>query len=316
VSLKKRLIKGIFALLLIAGLFYFTSFEEVFKALLNLTPASVLLLLLVSLILIWISVIKWGMLLRELGGNFTSFYLGKLYLLGYFVNSFLPSQVGGDLLRSVSIGKTLGHDRAFAATILERYTGIVAMSVLAFITMWCVHVPPLIRWLVFGFVLGVAAATIVALSRKALVILVKIGLPAKYLKLLLKIQRAFRIIYSKPWIIVKALLLSFLYHTFTVVNTAICAAAVGWHNVSLLDLFTVLPLILLVGALPLTPSSLGIQEGAFYFFLQMIGATRGQALGIAVILRAKGYFLASLGGIVFFSRTKSKDAAQFSLFSM
>ena len=73
--------------------------------------------------------------------------------------------------------------------------------------------------------------------------------------------------------------------------------------------FIVLPLILTIGALPLTPSGLGIQEGAFVFFLHGIGASEEQALLIALILRAKSVILALLGGLVFIKVRKKKETS-------
>ena len=89
-----------------------------------------------------------------------------------------------------------------------------------------------------------------------------------------------------------------MYHTVTVVNTLAAAAAVGWSQPPVAELFVVLPLILLVGALPLTPNGLGIQEGAFFFFLCAVGASPAQALGVALVLRAKSYVLALFGWLV------------------
>jgi uncharacterized protein (TIRG00374 family) len=110
-----------------------------------------------------------------------------------------------------------------------------------------------------------------------------------------KIQAALNLARREKKLLAHALLLSFLFHTLTVVNTLICAYAVGWNTAPVGDLFVVLPLILLVGALPVAPGGLGLQEGAFVFFLTGIGATPAHALGIGLILRAKSYLLALIG---------------------
>ena len=62
-------------------------------------------------------------------------HLFNLYLVGYFVNLFMPSYLGGDLVRSWYAGKEIGQHEALAATILERYTGFVAMIVLAILAL-------------------------------------------------------------------------------------------------------------------------------------------------------------------------------------
>jgi uncharacterized membrane protein YbhN (UPF0104 family) len=91
--------------------------------------------------------------------------------------------------------------------------------------------------------------------------------------------------------------LSITFHLLTVVNTVAVATAVGWASPPWGDLFVVVPLILLVGAVPISPHGLGLQEGAFVFFLHSVGATTGQALAIALVLRAKSYVLALVGAL-------------------
>jgi uncharacterized membrane protein YbhN (UPF0104 family) len=103
-------------------------------------------------------------------------------------------------------------------------------------------------------------------------------------------------------LLLKAFGLSVLFHLLTIVNTAAVGAAVGWSDIPWGGLLVVVPLILLIGAVPISPQGLGIQEGAFVFFLHSVGATTGQALAIALVLRAKSYVLAILGGGVWLVR--------------
>ena len=123
-----------------------------------------------------------------------------------------------------------------------------------------------------------------------------------------KIQDSFRVVKSNPKLILKALALSYLYHTFTVINVIATGYVVGWVNPPVSDLFVALPLVLLISALPLTPNSLGIQEGAYFYFLTGLGASNSSALAIGLVLRAKQYVLALIGWVVFLaegSRNKS-----------
>jgi len=103
---------------------------------------------------------------------------------------------------------------------------------------------------------------------------------------------------SRRGVLMEALAVSLLFHSIPVVNTCAAAAAVGWYDVPVRELFVVLPIILLLGSLPITPSGLGIQEGAFVFFLTGLGASPAAALGVGVVLRAKSYLLALIGGAV------------------
>ena len=97
----------------------------------------------------------------------------------------------------------------------------------------------------------------------------------------------------------ESMLYSFVFHSFTVLNTIVAGVAVGWLGAPVTELYVVLPLILLIGFIPITPSGLGLQEGAFFFFLTQLGATPEQALGLSLVLRAKQLILAALGSLVF-----------------
>jgi uncharacterized protein (TIRG00374 family) len=262
---------------------------------------AILYLGLLAVLLIYISSLKWQYFLEALGSHVSVFHLFRLYMVGYFINLVVPSYVGGDAVRSWYAGKKVGQHEAATATILERYTGFVAMVVLALSFVWFVDLVTIeIKLAVVGIALGLIAITLLALSPGLLNQFDKISQLRPIIKHVKKIQAGFHLARKDKRLLVKAMALSFVFHTATVVNTMAAAYAVGWYNPPMQDMFVVLPLILLIGALPIAPSGLGIQEGAFYFFLTGLGATPGQALGVGVVLRAKGYTVALIGGLVWY----------------
>jgi len=295
--------RGILAAALIAVLIYFAGARDVAETLEEVTLGAFLVLLLISVPLILISALKWRLFLTELsmGGAVPSTArLFGLYLVGYFVNLLLPSFVGGDAVRSYYAGKKVGQHGAAAATILERYTGLVAMILLALLLL---PRSSLVTWqiemAVWALAAGLAFGTLVALSPHLVLLVGALPGGKKITKHLTRIQEALHLSRRNMGLLLKAFALSLLFHCFTVLNTVAAGWAVGWEGIPAGDLFVVLPLILLIGALPLAPSGLGIQEGAFFYFLQGIGATPAQALGVGLVLRLKSYVLALLGGLVF-----------------
>lgn len=295
-----RLFAGVIVL---ATLVYFADWRAVALAVSHLSVSLLIALGLVSFLLIFVSALKWKLFVDSFGTAVSVWRLSELYLVGYFVNQFLPSQVGGDVVRSWYVGKSVGQHAAAAATILERYTGLVAMVMLALSFMWWSN---LVTWQVKGIVLlvavGLIGGTVVALSPMLLALVLKLPGGGQIARHLSKIQAGLQLARENRALLGRAMGFSLLYHTLTVANTLVCAAGVGWLDPPVLDLFVVLPLILLVGALPLSPSGLGIQEGAFFFFLHGVGATPAQALGIALILRVKLFVLALLGWVVWLRR--------------
>ncbi|MBX7144612.1 MAG: flippase-like domain-containing protein [Oligoflexia bacterium] len=301
-----KFVKYALAIAALATLCFLADIRELWATLSQLTPWSLSYLMLVSALLIYISALKWGLFLEHLGDRVAIAHLFGLYLIGYFVNLLMPSYLGGDVVRSYYVGKKVGQHEAAAATILERYTGLVAMLVLAAATMWFVSLVTLeIKLAVLIIGAGLVVLTYCALADWPLRRMESVRFLVPIVKSLRKIQEGFRLVKGAPALLGKAMLLSFLYHTFTVLNTAAAGWVVGWETAPLGDLFVVLPIILLVGAVPLTPQGLGLQEGAFFFFLQGVGATPAQALGVALVLRAKSYILALLGAGLFVRQRKS-----------
>jgi uncharacterized protein (TIRG00374 family) len=297
VTSSRRLAKVLFSALIVSFLFLIVDFSELVAALSSLTIPIVLLLLLISIVLIYLSCIKWQYFVEAFGQRISIFRLFAYYLIGYFVNLFVPSYLGGDLARSFYVGKKIGQHKAFAATILERYMGLVAMLVLALFFMWFVDLVAIeIKLVVLFFAIILMFVTFLALSPSALNGIRRLPFGDKVFNHLQKVQESFRLARSKPTLLVKTLLLSFLFHILTVINTLAAAYAVGWNEVPVIDLFIVLPLILLIGSLPLAPSGLGLQEGAFVFFLVGIGASPAEAFGVAIVLRAKHLLLSLTGG--------------------
>jgi uncharacterized protein (TIRG00374 family) len=62
---------------------------------------------LLSPILIFTGVAKWHILLRSQGFQVSMWRLYALYMVGKFFNNFLPSNVGGDVVRGYELGKSI-----------------------------------------------------------------------------------------------------------------------------------------------------------------------------------------------------------------
>lgn len=302
-----QLLKALVALLLVLLLVYWVDLDELLLALESLTWELAGYLLLLSVLLIYISALKWQLFLGALGRHIRVELLFRLYVIGYFVNQLMPSFIGGDALRSWHVGRLVGQHEALAATVLERYTGFVAMVGIALASCWFL---PSIGWPVRG---GVVLATLI------LIFVTTLGLSENFMRLLervtvfkvvvchgRRVQASFRLVRNQPGLLAKAMGLSLLFHVFTVANTMAAAWAVGWGNPPIAELFVVLPLIMIIAALPITPSGLGLQEGAFMVFLQLLGASPAEALGVGVVLRVKAYFLGVVGGLLWLGLGKGE----------
>ena len=304
------ILRFLIAVLVLFGLFSLVGVTEMLKVFSEVDPFWLVLLLLLAPVMVWASCLKWNLFIKASGNSVPMSHLMKLYTVGYFFNTFTPSYVGGDVARSFHLGKYLSNQRdAFIATFLERFTGLLAMSLLGviFLSLGASATSGLsiaILSVAFGaFVLGLICFSLrfanfsFGIARWACNYLPE-KLSGKIVKLIEKVDEGMCHARNNRLLLFKALLLSLFFHCLTVLNTYLGARTVGWDNPDIAGLFVVVPLVLLVSMAPITPSGLGIQEGAFLFFLQRIGGTKAHGLGVGVVLRAKIVLLGLIGGLI------------------
>ncbi len=285
---------GVLALLLTC-----TEPIAVLSAFKDISLGDIALLGIIAFLLILVSVVKWRAFLLRLGIHSSLPRLLALYLLGYFVNLLMPSVLGGDVVRSLYVGKRGDRAHSISATLLERYTGLMAMLLMAIVGVWWApHVTPPIRVMVCALTLGAVFGSLLLFTRKTTWLLECVRVPEKIILLVRRIEDGLIAGMRDKQLVMWALMLSVVFHALTVANTAAAGWAIGWEDIPVGELIVVVPLILLAGAVPISPQGLGIQEGAFVFFLHALGCTTEQALALALLLRAKSYVLALIGGMV------------------
>lgn len=301
-----RLILGILAIVI---LLYVIDVHTVVAALRDIRLIDLVYLLVLSIALVLVSVMKWRAFLERLGIQASIPHLFRLYLVGYFVNLIMPSSLGGDVVRSIYVGNNVDKVRAVSATLLERYTGLLAMVFMSLIAVFFApQVTTQVRTLTFVVGFATLALTVALLTGQLVRLSALLRVPLKIHTKLERLQEGLHWGLSDRALLIRAAVLSISFHLLTIVNTAAVGHAVGWETIPWSDLLVVVPLILLVGAIPVSPQGLGIQEGAFLFFLHSVGATTGQALAIGLVLRAKSYVLAAVGGVMWLGLSKSRAA--------
>jgi glycosyltransferase 2 family protein len=302
----------VFAAALVALLFYVVDFREVLRAFGHIRLEYLFYLALLTLVLIWISCIKWQMFIRAAGHEVPLVPLMKFYTMSYFFNMFLPSSLGGDMARSFQLGLRLkSHKSAFAATFVERLTGFLAMILMGvtFVaigsraTAGVEAAVLLVAFVSLSGALVCFSETLSKLCFRQVAFICRLAgwarLANKLDKFFSKVSESIDFAQNDIRLFSKAMVLSVAFHLLAALNTYVCALAVGWQDAQYGSLCMVVPLVLLVSIAPITPGSVGIQEGAFLFFLIRVGATQGQGLGVALLLRAKNVITALFGGLLY-----------------
>jgi uncharacterized protein (TIRG00374 family) len=264
-------------------------------------------LLLISLTMVWISSLKWGLFLRDRGARIGQSRLFGLYLIGYFFNNFLPSSVGGDGVRAFMAGREIASQAAsFASVILERATGVLALIALASLLALFderLLANPIISLTLGGGLAGAAVALAVFFRprllragidrlRRAPPLLARLaGRGERLADEVLRFRHRHRLL-------LLSLLYSVAFHLMAGLNVYVSCWTIGFPP-PLLDIFVITPVILLLTMLPVSPNNLGWWEWCFSVLLLEAGATAAEGLAVALTIRGVTLVIALAGGVLF-----------------
>ena len=294
-------------------LFRVVDVSETFALLVTVSWTWIVLLLAISAVLIGISCAKWDLFLRNREIHAPFDQLCSLYLIGYFFNNFTPGNVGGDVVRGALLGHQSGkHSDAFGSVFMERFTGFLALFVMALVgsTFKTELLEDLrLRWFMGGVALLFFGAVVAMAFPPAQRLIRWVFSKGEGLKVVRKLSAFAEVVFSfheHKSLLAKAMGWSLAFQLMTIVNTQAACMSLGLE-VSFLDLMVLVPMVLLVAAVPLSPGGLGLLEGGFVFFLAMAGLTEPEAFSVALILRGKNLFLALIGGLLLLLRRSEPD---------
>jgi len=252
---------------------------------------------------ILISTYKWKLLAREAGFDFPYFRYVRWYIAGTFVNNFLPSIVGGDTYRALSLGKIDNSRSSAAASVLfDRYTGLVGMAVLAcvFALMNIVAVfrEPFWLALFIGAIAGVIAQGVALPGRRwSISRLLNIVAPKKGMRLGVALER------YGSWPI---LLRSFGWGmVFAFLGVGIANYILFWAlgvEMGLVEFLSVIFFINIISALPLSINNIGLKEWAYFVFFGFLGVAPEVSVTAAIISRLVQMVISLLGITTFFAK--------------
>jgi glycosyltransferase 2 family protein len=302
----KASLKLITGLLLIAGILYFVDWRKTVTVLAS-TDATLALLAVVVLSLnIFISTWKWQILLRSHGLIIPFHEALRAYWVGLFCSNYLPSTVGGDVVRMVML-RRLGRSAEVAASIvLERVTGLVVLLICSAIGL---GIRPAYfdiggAWFVLSSSIAVSMALLLTLTMLSSSLnrwllsarVTKVSMVQLLRAKLGKLSNAIEHYRADRRAVMFNLLLSILFYIIIMLFQFMLLVAVG-ADVPFLDVAAIAPIIPLVSLLPVSMNGLGVAEGAFVLFYTQAGVLPEQALAAAALRRVLALLVTLVGGM-------------------
>jgi len=271
-----------------------------------------------------ISIFRWQALLKAQGINLPFAMTLKLSFVGYFFNVALPGAVSGDVVKAVYVAKEAPGKRAFAfsSIIIDRLIGISALVMVASIAWGISLMSPAISgnaslWRAIELTVGSAGLAVFIFygylflvpDRHDWIAKMLRGLEGKSPKFgsLTRIYEGLRNYSKHRGVVVGTLLISMCIHVLVTAGVICCANAIGETHIDYLSFYLVVPLGMIITAIPVLPAGIGTGHAAFLTLFKLLGSDRGVDVFNLYILSILIH--AVLGGFVYlFSKSNYKVA--------
>jgi uncharacterized protein (TIRG00374 family) len=256
---------------------------------------------------------RWGLLLDAQGVSVPGRTLTGSFLVATFFNNFLPSNIGGDVVRIADTAPAAGSKTlAMTVILVDRVLGLTALVIIAssgalVASLLGVHIPGA-RWLWMASAF-VAAAAISVIAMPQLV--------GDAVSHALRPVRALK----KPWLTERVQRLEDAVIRFRNAPSAVAGAFAGAMVVQItivafylltaeglsvpLPIFlgaVLIPVSLVVQMAPVSINGFGVREAVFAFFFRRFGLPTDAAVALSLVSTGMVMGLSLVGGFFFLRR--------------
>lgn len=306
--LTKTLFRIFFSASIFGLIFYFLPLSDVWNSIRRISFPTWSMVLVLFLFLHFIGTLKWRLLIRLGKAKLSIKESVRCYFAGLFANLFLPSLVGGDILRAgIAMRSSKRKTGIIFGSLLDRIIDVLSLCLLVICAGGLTHNGlrtqngNVLLFVLIMFIVGVVCAISLLIIR-----------PSKKIpkRIRFKIQRirlGFRKLIREPYYAVAAFCLSIIIQTGFVLTNIMIGKSVGIALTSQVWFLT-WPIAKISAMLPISFCGFGVREAAFAGLLKPFGIepamTVGQSIVWETIIIAGGL----LGGIIWKSLKKNNKS--------
>lgn len=267
--------------------------------------------LVLYLVMLMASAWRWGQLLRTQDVPVSTGRLLRSYLVATFFNNFLPSNIGGDVIRIRDTVAPAGS-KTLATTIvvLDRGIGLIGLLVVAALATSALSassatgapVWPLLLWIP-GIVGLLALTGLVALPGTLRTVFVPLRrIRSEWVDLRLdRLEGAFAKFRQHPGGLMNCFAGAVLVQ-LTLVAFYLAVAHSANIHVPVVHLAVLVPLSFVIQMLPVSMNGLGVREATFSYYFRMLGLPAESALVLSLLGAATILVFSLSGAAAFLSR--------------
>ncbi|MBE0433199.1 flippase-like domain-containing protein [candidate division WOR-3 bacterium] len=228
----------------------------------------------------------------------------RIYLISLFFNNFLPTTVGGDMMRVVYTMKDRRAD-SLATVLVDRILGFVGLFIFAlFAVVYLLMVKnetEFLPFMVIGLVV-VSLITFLFFSRRAYRVISPLICKVRIFGAGARIRRLHEAgnDFSNAWgTIIACIVLSILIQATLAIAPYLVLLGMGNTGVNLLPFFIYVPIINVISMIPVSLNGLGIRENFYVILFSRAGLSGELSLAISLLSFFVIFMLSLNGGVLF-----------------
>lgn len=242
----------------------------------------------------------------------------RLTVMGYFFNNFMPTAVGGDIIKAyIASIKNKQRLKSYASVMMDRFIGLYTFLVVAAIALFIDSgrvESPVVRPLVLILILLGAVGFVIATNNRVSGLFEKLFRRMKMMQLGEKLNEVLSIVQdyrNRKRIVAEALIVSLISQTFYFLVIYMFFLALG-APVSIGNIFLIMPVVTFISMIP-SLGGLGVREGAMVaLFMPIVGkeiafATSILLLGAFLLVSLVGGIICLMSGLGFFKVAKESE---------
>lgn len=298
-------------LLLLIFLLKSVSWQILIEQVMHLDPGALLICVALGFYGVVISSYQWQCLLDGEHIHVDLRRLINLYQVGISFNHFLPTGMGGDVVKAYYIGKE-GKNAAGSASavVMSRVTGFFGMMLVSLpaLLFWQTH---LVRQIKIGYVLScLAMISVFALAFACVKLLPRFlhfrWITKRILPSLMKLGTALQESIRRPRTLWVATIFGMLYHIGYILNYYTYGLLLH-INVPLSFYLVVIPFVSLIAFLPFSINGYGLREGAFVLMFSTAHVPIPAAMLLVLLMDVQVLLFGLIGGGIYFLSGTRKE---------
>jgi uncharacterized protein (TIRG00374 family) len=306
-------LRAIITIALLYAVYHREDPRQVLAIFSDIRPGPLLLLFVMYFINTMISAWKWKLFLQADAIHVSLPRLIRSYLVGSFLNLFLPSSIGGDAYRVYDVARQSRRTaHSFASVLADRISGFIALVVLGLSAgvIGFKQIPDhQIIWIPLVAMVTLSLGTVLIFQQT--IILKLLNLPL--LNRLHAIHRLTSKVFSSvnqyraaPFLFARVMALSFMFQINAIFCIYMLSRGLGL-DIDLLYFCIFVPIISLIEALPISIFGLGIRDASYVFFFGSVGVDplAAKSMALAYVLVTVVY--SATGGLILLARSVRTD---------